>query len=265
MPIVFGAITPHPPVLIPEIGKDNLPKLAKTEAAMKKLEQDLYAAKPESLVIISPHGQILDSAFNINLSADYTASFKEFGDFSLELKFKSDYMSIQQIRASDEAQKSVPIVLTSNNEIDHGFGVPLYYLTPHLKDIQIIPIVYSALDINQHFAFGQYLHQQLSKINKRFAIIASGDLSHRLTKDAPGGYSKQGAVFDKKLAALIKKKDISGILGLDQKLVEEAGECALRSIAIMLGIIETMNFSTEVLSYEGPFGVGYLVSSFKFV
>lgn len=264
MPIVFSAITPHPPVLIPEIGKDNFKKLTKTEAAFKKLEQELYIAKPDSLVIISPHGQVLEDAFNINLSADYGAGFKEFGDFAIELKFKSDYLSIQEIRAADETQKAVPIILTSSPELDHGFGVPLYYLTQHLKDIPIIPIVYSALDLPQHFAFGQFLHRQLAKINKRFALIASGDLSHCLTKDAPGGYSKQGAVFDKKLVELVKKGDISGVLKLDKKLIQEAGECGLRSIVILLGVIESMNFNPEVLSYEGPFGVGYLVANFKF-
>ncbi|MFA6254545.1 MAG: AmmeMemoRadiSam system protein B [Patescibacteria group bacterium] len=265
MPLVFSAITPHPPVLIPEIGKDNLKKLVKTEEAMKKLEQEFYASKPESILIISPHGEIFDSSFNINLSADYSANFKEFGDFGLELKFKSDYMSIQEIRAADETQKAVAVALTSNQELDHGCSIPLYYLTQHLKNIPIIPVTYSGLDLKQHFIFGQFLYQQLAKINKRFAVIASGDLSHRLTKDAPGGYSAQGKEFDKKLVGLIKKKDVQGILNIDPKLGQEAGECGLRSIAILLGIIESLNTKTDVLSYEGPFGVGYLVCNFQLV
>ena len=230
---------------------------------MKKLEQEFYAAKPESAVIISPHGKILPDAFNINLNADYLANFKEFGDFGLELKFKSDYMSIQKIRAADESHSAVPTVLTSESEIDHGFSVPLYYLTQHLKNIPIIPITYSALDYQQHFAFGQFLYRQLSKINKRFAVIASADLSHKLTKDAPAGYSAQGKKFDQKLIELIKKQDTRGILNIDQKLVKAASECGLRSIIILLGIIESLNVEPEVLSYEGPFGVGYMVCNFR--
>lgn len=265
MPLVFAAITPHPPVLIPDVGKENLKKLVKTEAAMKKLEQELYAAKPESILIISPHGKILADAFNINLSADYSANFKEFGDFSLELKFKSDYLSIQEIRAADETNKSVPLILTSESEIDHGFSIPLYYLTQHLKNIPIIPLTYSALDYQQHFAFGQFLHRQLAKINKRFAVVASGDLSHKLTKKAPAGYSPQGKEFDKKLVELIKKKDFEGILDINPELIKVAAECGLRSIIILAGIIESLNVQPEVLSYEGPFGVGYLVCNFRLV
>ena len=146
MPIVFSAITPHPPVLIPEIGKDNLKKLKQTDDAMKKLEQEFYAVKPDSVVVISPHGEVLKDSFNINLNSDYTANFKDFGDFGLELKFKSDYMTIQNIRAADETGDAAPLSLTSQEELEHGFSVPLYFLLQHLKDIPIVPITYSALD-----------------------------------------------------------------------------------------------------------------------
>ena len=263
MPIVFSAITPHPPVLIPEIGKDNLKKLTKTETAMKTLEQDFYAAKPDSVVVISPHGQVLPDSFNINLNADYTANFKDFGDFSLELKFKSDYMTIQQIRAADETNEAAPLVLSSNENLEHGFSVPLYFLTQHLKNIPIVPITYSALGYEEHFAFGKFLYNQLSSSNKRIAVIASGDLSHKLSKDSPAGYSPQGEKFDKAFVALIKKKDAAGIIKLDPKLIEAAEQTALRSVLILFGIIDTLNTKTEVLSYEAPFGVGYLVSQFK--
>jgi len=263
MPIVFSAITPHPPVLIPEIGKDNLKKLKQTDDAMKKLEQEIYAAKPDSIVVISPHGEILKDSFNINLNSDYVANFKDFGDFGLELKFKSDYMTIQSIRAADETGDAVPLVLTSKAELEHGFSVPLYFLTKHLKDISIIPITYSALDYQAHFDFGQFLHEQLSQSDKRIAVIASGDLSHKLTKNSPAGYSAQGKKFDDKFIELVKKKDAAGIMKLDKKLVKAAEETVLRSTLILLGIISELNTETEVLSYEGPFGVGYLVAQFK--
>ncbi|MDX9892991.1 MAG: AmmeMemoRadiSam system protein B [Patescibacteria group bacterium] len=265
MPIVFSAITPHPPILIPEIGKDNLEKIKKTQEAMKTLEQNLYVAKPESIVIISPHGQVFDDSFAINLNADYAANFKEFGDFSLELKFKSDYMSIQEIRAADESHKEAPIVLTSEQEIDYAFSVPLYYLTQHLKNIPIIPITYSTLDNQQHFEFGQFLYRQLAKINKRFAVIASADLSHKLTQDAPGGYSPQAQEFDEQVVTLVKQKKFAEFLKIDPNLVAQAGETDLRALIVLAGLLQALNVKSEVLSYEGPFGVGYLVASFQMV
>ncbi|NUM25389.1 MAG: AmmeMemoRadiSam system protein B [Candidatus Buchananbacteria bacterium] len=263
MPIVFAAITPHPPVLIPKIGKDNLKKLKKTEEAMKSLEQQLYAAKPESILIVSPHGQVFDESFNINFSAEYKSNFKDFGDFELELSFKSDYMSIQEIRAADESNQEAPVVMTSPEELDYGFSVPLYFLTQHLKNIPIIPITHSGLDYQQHFKFGNFLYRELSRINKRFAVIASADLAHTLTKDAPGGYSEKAKEFDQKVVTAIKKKDFAALQKISPAEAAEVKEDGLRSLIILSGVLESLNIEPEILSYEGPFGVGYLVSNFK--
>lgn len=263
MSIVFAALTPHPPVLIPEIGKAHTKKLAKTAAAFHTLEHELYAAKPESLVLISPHGTVLADDFTINLNADYTIGFKEFGDFSVALNFKSDYLTIQEMRSVDEGQHRIPIVLASQQELDHGFGVPLFFLTSHLKQVPIIPITYSALGIDEHVQFGEFLHQQLSRIEKRFAVIASGDLSHRLTKGAPGGYSAQAARFDKKVIDSLKKNDLTAITKIDKKIATEAGECGWRALAILAGVVQSMNVTIDVLSYEKPFGVGYAVAHVK--
>jgi len=50
---------------------------------------------------------------------------------------------------------------------------------------------------------------------------------------------------------------------MDKNLVEEAGECGYRSIIILLGALDGLDWKPEILSYEAPFGVGYLVANFK--
>lgn len=263
MPFVFSAITPHPPVLIPEIGKDNLEKLKKTKEAMEKLEQELYASKPDSIIVISSQENALPDSFTINLNSDYSADFKDFGDFGVELKFRSDYMSMQEIRAGDESNDAAPIVMTSEPKLEHGFSVPLYFLTKHLKDTPIIPISSSGLDYQAHYDFGKFLYKKLASVNKRFAVIASSDLSHVLTEDSPAGFDPQGQEFDDLLVGLLKKKDYQGILGIDPALAQTAKESGLRAIIILLGMVEALNIELDVLSYEGPFGVGYAVCNFK--
>lgn len=264
MSIVFAALTPHPPVLVPEIGKGHIKKISHTAEAMKKLEQELYATKPEVVVMISPHGTVLPEAFTINLSPSYKANFKTFGDFGVTYEYKSDPLSVQSIRAGDETRKSVPLVLTSQEEVDHGFSVPLSFLLAHAKSTPIIPITYSGLSYADHVEFGKFLHRQLSKIDKRFALIASGDLSHRLTKEAPAGFSERGAEFDDKLLELVHEKNLPGILEIDPNLITEATECGLRSLLVVLGAITEIEYTPQLLSYEGPFGVGYAVMNFQF-
>ena len=51
----FACFVPHSPILIPEVGKENLDKLKDTVQAYKNLEHDLYASKPDIIIVISPH------------------------------------------------------------------------------------------------------------------------------------------------------------------------------------------------------------------
>ena len=82
--------------------------------------------------------------------------------------------------------------------------------------------------------------------------------------DGPYGFHPQGPKFDEELVESLKKKDIENILKLDDKY-PEAGECGLRSFCFLLGMLEEskIDWQPEILSYEGPWGVGYLVANFK--
>ncbi len=261
MPLIFGAICPHPPILIPTIGQDNLKQISKTKEALEELENSLYSKKPDTIIIVSPHGNLTSEAFTINHSPVLKGGFKDFGDLETTLEFKNDLGLGYQLR--ERLETKMPVVLTTEDELDHGSTVPLYYLTQHLKEVKVIPIGYSLQSFKDHLDFGHQIRKQLDKTTKRVAIIASGDLSHRLTKDAPAGYSAKGKEFDDKLIEFLKNKKTEDILKLDKKLIEEAGECGLRSILILLGAFSEINYQPEVLSYESPFGVGYLTANFS--
>ncbi|MBI5071481.1 AmmeMemoRadiSam system protein B [Candidatus Falkowbacteria bacterium] len=258
----FAAITPHPPILIPTIGRENTKRIKKTAEAMEELEKKISKAKPDTIIVISPHGSLLPDAFSINLNPKYQSNLEEFGDFSTKVEFKTNTALAFRIKEFME-DKNIPLVLTSDGFLDHGAVVPLYFLTKKIPEVSILPMGYSMLDFKTHFNFGDLLKEIILNEEQKIAIIASGDLSHRLTKDAPAGYSARGKEFDEKLTELIANKNTAGILKMDADLVEKAGECGLRSILILLGLLERINYTPEILSYEGPFGVGYLVANFK--
>jgi len=261
MSLVFAAITPHPPILIPEIGKENLAQVAKTKEAMEELEHNLYAAKPDIIIIISPHGEMTADAFTINMSDRYQVNFENFGNFSVKLEFKGETVLISG--SKEIIGQKIPVGMISNPILDHGAGVPLYYLARHLPHVSLVPIYFSLLDSLTHFEFGKGLKEVIASTNKRIAVIASGDMSHCLTKNAPAPFNPAGKKFDEKITRLLEENDIQSIINIDQQLAENAAQCGLRSILILLGILNNINYSTEILSYEAPFGVGYLVVNFK--
>ncbi|MDI6602639.1 MAG: AmmeMemoRadiSam system protein B [Patescibacteria group bacterium] len=267
--IVFVAIAPHPPIIVPTIGRPaDLKIVSKTIEGMEKLAEKFATAKPETVIVISPHGPVDFNNFTVTNSPTLAGHFYNFGDFQTKLIFRNDKKLIEEIEK--ECQKAkIPIRLANIEELDHGVLVPLFYLAKSYSNFKVVPLAYSFLDLETHFKFGQILHSAIQsyKFHGRekstIGIIASGDLSHRLTPDAPAGYSPRGKEFDQKLVELLEKKDVKGIMNLDPNLVEEAGECGYRSIIILLGALNNLDWQPEILSYEGPFGVGYLVANFK--
>ncbi len=261
MSLVFSAITPHPPILIPQIGKENLAKLKSTQNAFEKLKKSLEESGAETIIIISPHGLIQSSAFSLNLNPNFLCNFEAFGDFDTKNSWDGNVGLAHKIKENMETK--APLQMISEEILDHGSTVPLCLLTENMPDVKLIPLYYSGLNNEAHFKFGQLLKREIIYNNDKIAVISSGDLSHRISEDAPAGYSPRGKKFDKKLIEYLQKNDAKSILGMDNKLIHEAGECGLKSILILLGIMEGIKHNPKLLSYEAPFGVGYLTMNFE--
>lgn len=261
MSLVFAAIAPHPPLLIPAIGKDNLKQVEQTKQAMERLEEDLYLSRPDIILIISPHGSYFSDAFTINMSPEYQTDLREFGDLTTKLKFKGALGLFALIR-EESKHLNYPTATISEQNLDHGAAVPLFYLTQHLPEISILPIGFSSLDWKTHVDFGYVIKETIAQLNKRVAVIASGDLSHALQSEAPAGYNPAGEKFDALIQELLANDNVAGMLQLDKQLVEGAAECGFRSFLILMGILRNTKYNYKQYSYQGPFGVGYLVANF---
>ncbi len=267
MSLNFAAITPHPPIIIPGIGSPkDLEKVALTVQAMRKLANSFREAEIETLLVISPHTLVYPDRFNIGGMKKLFGTFAPFGAPDVMLEFPNDIDLAREIDAQAN-QQDIKTLLYDNSgeffELDHGIMVPLYYLTMQQESaLKVIPLAYSNLDRAKHFAFGQIIGEVIKKNPTRIGIVASGDLSHRLIQGAPGGYSEAGKKFDQKLVDDLKAGNIQEVMFYDEEFVDDAGECGYRSILILLGILDGLSLKPEIVSYEGPFGVGYLVANY---
>ncbi|MGM0653104.1 MAG: AmmeMemoRadiSam system protein B, partial [Bacillota bacterium] len=153
--------------------------------------------------------------------------------------------------------------LQGGGSLDHGAMVPLYYLQQAGLEVPGVHITYSFHPLEQIYNFGRSLKRAVEKRGKKVTVLASGDLSHRLTRSAPAGYNPRGAEFDRQLVEYIRNGEVEKILNFDQQLVEQAGECGLKSFVMALGMLNGEKFNSEIISYEGPFGVGYLVAALR--
>jgi AmmeMemoRadiSam system protein A len=262
--VVFGCIVPHPPLLVPDVGRGQEREIIATTRAMEKLSQGLGAHRPETMLVVSPHGLSHHGAMGVLTAPSSSGNLRRWGERGPDYYFDNDPDLVAAIK---EAARGLSIPLSSIGEhayeLDHGVLVPMHFLIEGVKDVPMVPLTFCWLPLSIHFAFGQAIRRAADDVGKRVALIASGDLSHRLLPGAPAGYDRMGKVFDEKLVAALARLDVEEILKLDQELIDRAGECGLRSIVILLGALDGLSVEAEVLSYEGPFGVGYLVASFS--
>ncbi|MBI5078987.1 AmmeMemoRadiSam system protein B [Candidatus Saganbacteria bacterium] len=260
MSIVFAGILPHPPILIPEIGRENLKEAERSKKALEIISRRMLSRNFDTLVIITPHGAVGQASVPVYTAPVFEGNFSSFGMARPVFNFKGDSELGMAVVKDNLLATACPETL-----LDHGVLVPLYYPQAAGLKKPILPVAIAFMSLPKLYAFGKSLVKTAGRLNRKILLIASADMSHRLTEDAPAGYSPRGREFDEKLVELVKAYDVEGILKFDEKLADEAGQDALWSIAIMLGALDGKKVKPEVLSYEGPFGVGYMVAAMEVI
>jgi len=261
-------IAPHPPIIIPEIGRDRLSEAKQTVDGMKLLSSRIKETAPELLIVITPHGQIVPEGPVVLTQEQLTGDFGQFGFPDIIINTQTDRQLIDLLVEEATSGPVRPVLLDDTGHnlrrgrvLDHGAMVPLYYLYEAGVKVPCVHITISFQPYRQLYQFGRVLRKAVERRGAPTAVVTSGDLSHRLTRGAPAGFNPHGAEFDRLLVRFLREGRVEDILEFDQQLVEEAGECGLRSFVIGLGMLDGENFQPEIISYEGPFGVGYLVAA----
>lgn len=263
MSLITSAITPHSPLLIPNIGKKNLELLKKTKEAYNKIREDIYAGQIETLIIISSHSGFEDETFNVNLSPSFNINFEEFGDFSTQKEIEGDIVLAHELRKESE-DKEEHIRILDKPTLNHGIGIPAYLLSEEIKNLKVLPLYCSEAGLDKHWEWGTRIKEAVLKSNKRIAVIASADLSHKLTKQSPAGYSPKAVNSDQKIINFIQNKKIPDLTAMDPEFFQETATEGIKSISVLGGIMNKMEYKPKLLSYEYPFGVGYMVMKMDF-
>ena len=257
-------VAPHPPIMVPEVGGREVEKVSSSVEAMEKLGAEFDRIDPETIVIMSPHSQIYADAFTVKTAPMLSGSLGMFGAPHVRIDTTPD-LELAQAVIDTAAAAGVPCepvggsgrITREAGSLDHGIMVQLYFLAS--RSYQLVCLSLSFLDFRSHYRLGTAIRDAIASTGRRAVFVASGDMSHRLTRDAPAGYSPRGEEFDSQIVDIVRSGEFARLFELYPQLTEEAGECGLRSIITMAGTVDGCARSSEVLSYEGPFGVGYLV------
>jgi MEMO1 family protein len=245
--------------MVPEVGRDAIAEVRSSIDAMAELTERVVASGAETVVIISPHAPLEADAFIAYEGPQLYGDFANFRAATATIRAELDDELLNEItRAASE--EALVVLRIKGHDLDHGTAVPLYFLHRNGWNGRVIALGYSFLSTEDHVRFGKCIRQAIERIGRRVAFIASGDLSHRLRRDAPAGYNPDAHLFDEEVLDAIRTCSTSRIVDIDQEMRRMAGECGYRSMLVAIGVAQGAAGNCEVISYEAPFGVGYLVA-----
>jgi aromatic ring-opening dioxygenase LigB subunit len=260
--VVFVGIAPHPPLLVPQIGKEKIKQVESSVNALRELAKRLVASNPETIVVISPHSPGNPYQFGAFSSKYLVGDFRQFGAKEVSLSFLNDQELLKELAITTK-EKQIPFnAFDDDYLLDHGTLVPMYYLYEAGWRGQILALSFTSLPVLDHIKFGQACHNAAKNLNRKIAFLASADLSHYLSHNGPYPFEENAHLFDEEMCRAIAEKDLQAIVNINQDLRKKAGECGYRSILVAIGTTPK-NISPRLLSYECPFGVGYMTAILK--
>lgn len=257
--VVIAALMPHAPVLAPAVGGRRGNRAAASVNAMTEAARRIVKAKPETVVLISPHTPRRQGAFAIWAGERISGSLARFGAPAAAVDLPAD-KSLGAAIAEEAGSHGLNIWWLRDAELDHGATVPLW----HLADAGWRgPTVLIGLNYPGEpglAELGEAIAGAARRRDRRVAVVASGDMSHRLQRGAPSGFHPRAKEFDHTFIECLRAGDYHQLLKFNSELQDLAAEDAVDSTLVAASAVHWNAAGHEVLSYEGPFGVGYGVA-----
>lgn len=264
MPMLGAILTPHPPVLLSEVGRGKELEIEATDRAMRAAAAEVARWEPDVLIVSSPHTILYGDYFHISPGSSGVGSMAAFGAPQVRIEAQYDAQLRDEIvRGAQAAGLEAGTLGERDPQLDHGVLIPLSFLRRAGVVCPIVRMGLSGFSALAHYRLGRCVAEAVRALGRRAVFVASGDLSHKLRSDGPYGFAPEGPVFEKAVTEAMASGDFLQFLTMDSSLCERAAECGLRSFQMMAGALDGLTVAARLLSHEGPFGVGYAVALFR--
>lgn len=264
MAILEAFMVPHPPLIVPDIGKGDERAIQDTVDAYQEVARRIGSLKPETIVVISPHQTMYADYFHISPGEGAEGDFGQFRAGQVKMKVSYDMEFVEKLCGlSDTRGLPAGVSGERDRKLDHGTMVPLYFVNHCWTEYRLVRIGLSGLPLTKHYELGECIQKASELLDRKVVLIASGDLSHRLKPDGPYGYQKEGSEYDSRIMDVMARGAFEELFDFSEDFCDKAGECGHRSFTIMAGALDRTGVDAKRLSYEGTFGVGYGVCRYS--
>ena len=263
MSIIAAFMVPHPPMIVPEIGRGSEKQIEKTVKAYERVAEEIAALKPETIIISSPHSVMYSDYFHISPGARASGSFADFRATQVRFDVEYDEELVERLSVRAEATHFPAGTLGEKHpELDHGTMVPLWFILKKYKDFKLVRTGLSGYDLLKHYEYGMLIKDTVEDLGRKTVYVASGDLSHKLQDYGPYGFAEEGPVYDERIMDVCSGARFGELFDFDESFCQKAAECGHKSFVIMAGALDGMAVQAAQYSHEDVTGVGYGICSF---
>jgi len=263
MAMIRAYTLPHPPLAVPAVGRGQEKGIVRTLAAFDEVAEEIAALAPETIVYVTPHNVLYSDYFHISPGSSARGDFSRFGvpGAAMEAQYDSE-LAWEISRIAEEHGFPAGAQGERDAKLDHGVMVPMWFINSRYAGYKTVRVSQSGLNPSEHYMFGQLIAEAAGRTGRKTVLIASSDLSHKLTDDGPYGYAPEGPEFDAAIEKALRDGDFLSLFRIPECIRERAAECGYNSLMILAGCFDRLKVDARLISYEGPFGVGYAVASF---
>ena len=263
MAILAAFMVPHPPMIVPAVGRGSERQIQKTIDAYEQVADEIAALAPETIIITSPHAVMYADYFHISPGRGARGDFGRFRAAQVRFDEAYDRELVSEL-ASIASEQGFPagVMGERDKQLDHGTMVPLYFVRNKYKGAKIVRIGLSGLPLSEHYRLGQMIREAVDRTGRRVVLIASGDLSHKLQDYGPYGFAEEGPQYDARIMDVCGRAAFGELFDFDETFCDRAAECGHRSFVIMAGAFDGLAVKATQLSHEDVTGVGYGICTF---
>ena len=263
MSVLAAYMVPHPPMIVPEVGRGSEAQIRATQAAYLQVAEEIAELKPETILISSPHATMYADYFHLSPGREAEGSFAQFRAPQVRFLEAYDEALVRAVeRMAKENHFPAGTMGQREKALDHGTMVPLYFIRKKYTDFRLVRIGLSGLPLEDHYRLGQIIQKAVEETGRRAVYIASGDLSHKLQSYGPYGFAAEGPAYDARIMDVCGRAAFGELFDFDEAFCERAAECGHRSFVILAGALDGRAVEAKQLSHEDVTGVGYGICTF---
>ena len=270
MPLVFAAIAPHGGIAIAEACSPEEREVAVvTRAGMVELGRRFTAAKPDLVIVATPHNVHISDALAVVVAARLKGRLNGVTP-PIELDVPSD-LSFAWGLLESMAAASLPAAAVSfgSNDpstavapMDWGVLIPLWFMggrsEPPLPAVIVTPA--RELSASDHVSAGAAIAAAAAASDRRVAFIASADHGHAHQEDGPYGFHPAAKEYDSLMCELVRTNRLDRLSEVSREQVELAKADSWWQMLMLHGA--TASWRGHLISYEAPTYFGMLTAAY---